>query len=190
MAYHFEIPIWNVLNQSFNELPHRHSHEMLLALMILVPECDRFPVVSVQSCFCGRWMPDVSGYISCYSSFVCNSGFFREMYDKALAIFLEKLVYEHREYHSLRKCRFELGKNLISPRFSHSVERDDFLVYEPAMSVESSFGHEYVNMRIKAQTLGKEVQHNDSAGSQSSVSVLVGNCVVDSCNCSIHQNLL
>ncbi len=173
MAYHFEISIWNVLNQSSNELPHRHSHEMPLALMILVPECDRFSVVSVQSCVCDRWMPDVSGYISCYPSFVCDSGFFWEMYVESFAIFLENVVYEHREYPILWKCRFELGKNLILPCFSHSVERDEFLVYEPAMSVESSFGHEYMNMWIKAQTPRKGMQHNDSACRQSSVSVLV-----------------
>ena len=146
MAYHFEIPIGNVLNQSFYELPHRHSHEMLLALTILVPECDRFSVISVQSCVCDRRMPDVSGYIPCYLSFVCNSGFFWEIYDKALAIFLEKLVYEHRESPSLRKCRFEPGKYLILPCFPHSVERDDFLVDEPAAFVESTFGHEYMEM--------------------------------------------
>ena len=95
------------------------------------------------------------------------------MYVEAITVFLEQLVYEHREYPILWKCRFELGKNLILPRFSHSVERDVFLVYEPAMSVESSFGHEYMDMRIKAQTLGKGVQHNDSTCSQPSVSVLV-----------------
>jgi hypothetical protein len=95
------------------------------------------------------------------------------MYDKALAIFLKKLVYEHREYPILRKCRFELSKYLILPCFSHSLERDDFLVYEPAMSVESTFGHEYMDMWIKAQTPGKGMQHNDSACRQSSVSVLV-----------------
>jgi len=118
-------------------------------------------------------MPDVSGYISRYPSFVCDSRFFWKMNVESLAIFLEKVVYEHREYPILRKCRFELGKYLILPRFSHSVERDEFLVYEPAMSVESSFGHEYMDMRIKTQTPGKGMQHNDSACRQSSVSVLV-----------------
>jgi hypothetical protein len=59
-----------MLNQCFNEIPHLHSHEMPLALTILVPECDRFSVVSVQSCVCDRGMPDVSGYISCYALFV------------------------------------------------------------------------------------------------------------------------
>jgi len=92
---------------------------------------------------------------------------------ESFAIFLEKVVYEHREYLILWKCRFEPGKYLILPCFSHSVERDDFLVYEPAMSVKSSFGHEYMDMWIKAQTPGKGMQHNDSACSQSSVSVLV-----------------
>ena len=95
MPYHFEISIQNVLDQCFNELPHFHSHEMPLALTILVPECDRFSVVSVQSCVCDRGMPDVSGYISCYPLFVCDSGFFLEIYDKTLTIFLEKLDYEH-----------------------------------------------------------------------------------------------
>ena len=114
---------------------------MPLALMILVPECDRFFVISVQSCICDREMPDVSGYISGYPSFVCDSGFLWAMNVESFAIFLEKVVYEHREYPILWKCRFELGKNLILPRFSHSVERDEFLVYEPAMSVEPSFGY-------------------------------------------------
>lgn len=118
-------------------------------------------------------MPDVSGYISCYPSFVFDSGFFWEMYVESFAIFLEKVVYEHREYPILWKCRFELGKNLILPCFSHSVERDEFLVYEPAALVESTFGHEYMDMRIEAQTPGKGMQHNDSACRQSSVSVLV-----------------
>ena len=66
-------------------------------------------------------------------------------------------VYELREYPILWKCRFELGKNLILPRFSHSVEKNEFLVYEPAMPVESTFGHEYMDMRIEAQTPGKGV---------------------------------
>jgi len=135
-------------------------------------------------------MPDVSGYIPCYLSFVCNSGFFWVIYDKALMIFLEKLVYEHREYPSLMKCRFELGKYLILPCFSHSVERADFLVYEPAAFVESTFGHEYMELWIVAHTLGKWMQHHDSANRQSSVSVLVGNCVIDRSNCRIHQNLV
>jgi len=84
-----------VLNQCFNELPHFHSHEMPLALTILVPECDLFPVVSVQSGVCDRWMPDVSSYISGYPLFVCDSGFFWEIYDKTLRMILEKEVYEH-----------------------------------------------------------------------------------------------
>ena len=94
IPYHFEISIRNVLNQCFNELPHFHRHEMPLALTILVPECDCFSVVSVQSCVCDRGMPDVSGYMSCYPPFVCYSGFFWEMNVESLAIFLEKVVYE------------------------------------------------------------------------------------------------
>ncbi len=43
-------------------------------------------------------MPDVSGYISGYPSFVCDSGFLWEMNVESFAIFLEKVVYEHREY--------------------------------------------------------------------------------------------
>ena len=149
-----------------------------------------FFVVSVQSCVCDRGMPDVSGYISCYPLFVCDSGFLWEMNVESFAIFLEKVVYEHWEYPILWKCRFELGKYLILPCFSHSLERADFLVNEPAAFVESPFGHEYMEMWIEAHTLGKGVQHNDSACSQSSGSVLVGKCVVDSCNCRVHQNLL
>jgi hypothetical protein len=67
------------------------------------------------------------------------------MYVESIAIFFEKLVYEHREDPILWKCRFELGKYLILPCFSHRVERDVLLVYEPAMSVESAFGHEYMD---------------------------------------------
>jgi hypothetical protein len=42
----------------------------------------------------------------------------------------------------------------------HSVERDDFLVDEPAAFVESTFGHEYMEMWIVAHTLGKWMQHH------------------------------
>jgi len=79
---------------------------------------------------------------------------------------------------------------LILPCFPHSVERADFLVDEPAAFLESTFGHEYMAMWIVAHTLGKWVQHHDSTSRQSSISVLLGNCVVDRCNCRVHQNLV
>jgi len=57
--------------------------------------------------------------------------------------------------------------------FAYRVERDEFLVYEPAMSVEPSLGYKYMDMGIKAQTPRKWMQHNNGTSRQSSVSVLV-----------------
>ena len=94
-------------------------------------------------------------------------------YVESFAISLEKLVYEHRKYYVLWKCLFELSEHLILPCFSHSIERNEFLTYEPVTSVESAFCHEYMEMWVEAHTSGKRVQHNNSACSQSPVSVPV-----------------
>ena len=57
---------------------------MPLALMILVPECDRFSVVFVQSCVCDRGMPDVSGYFN-----IAELIFFRDAKCSPVEIVLE-----------------------------------------------------------------------------------------------------
>ena len=65
-----------MLNQRLDELSHRHRHKVSRAIMVSVPECDRFSIVSVQSCVCNSGVSNISGHILCYPFFVRDSGFF------------------------------------------------------------------------------------------------------------------
>ena len=75
-------------------------------------------------------MSYISGNISRYLSFICNSRFFWKMHIKSFRILFEKVVNKHRKFQIPRKCSLKMSKHLLLPCLSHRSEGDEFLLDE------------------------------------------------------------